>query len=436
MGQIEGDTLMIDITDILSVKTWATTAAAIMLAAGTVNSVEADDDAEPKDVVVELQGGFDKPLNETRDDEVEEQDGASNITSVMTHSQNGRSYTVRMSNGKTTVERDGRELGKDEYRSRDGMIEFLDAEGNIEYTMELPVVNHMPGALRNMRVWRNEDGLRGLNELFRADRDWAPLAEMQDPPPVMLGVTLAQDDDGVRIDSVREGLPADRAGLKAGDVIVRVADKDIEKREDLTEYLRTRKPGDEVEVVVERDDERKTLNVTLAKWDGGRMGVLVVPDAPNAPQAPGLAPEAWVFGMGEGGRGEAREALREARKALEEAVERLNAARGDAEAQLKDARSAMRSALDDLRKAEEAVKDARVRLWNPEDGRLNLTLPRMDLDEGHFREQMEKFMQERLHHDGAAGQRDSVDSLRKEMEALREEVRRMRDEARQKRDER
>lgn len=57
--------------------------------------------------------------------------------------------------------------------------------------------------------------------------------------------------------------PAARAGLKEGDVIVKLADAKIQNIEDLTAVLRTKKPGDQVEILILRGDSSITLTATL-----------------------------------------------------------------------------------------------------------------------------------------------------------------------------
>ncbi|HKJ01853.1 MAG TPA: M28 family peptidase [Longimicrobiales bacterium] len=71
-------------------------------------------------------------------------------------------------------------------------------------------------------------------------------------------------DFGLRITGVREGSPAEKAGLQAGDVVVEFDGKPIEDIYAYTYALRDKKPGDAVKVVVERDGTRFTFNAVLA----------------------------------------------------------------------------------------------------------------------------------------------------------------------------
>ena len=69
--------------------------------------------------------------------------------------------------------------------------------------------------------------------------------------------------EGVRITGVADDSPAARAGLREGDVIVKLADSRIQNIEDLTAALRNRKPGDAVEITVLRSGETFRVTATL-----------------------------------------------------------------------------------------------------------------------------------------------------------------------------
>jgi hypothetical protein len=60
---------------------------------------------------------------------------------------------------------------------------------------------------------------------------------------------------GVKLEGVSENSPAEKAGIKGGDIIVKFDGKDVANIEDFMERLMPKKPGDEVEVVVKRGDK-------------------------------------------------------------------------------------------------------------------------------------------------------------------------------------
>ncbi len=74
---------------------------------------------------------------------------------------------------------------------------------------------------------------------------------------------FSDDIAGVRFAAIREGSPAARAGLRAGDVLIEFDGRPIENLVDFTYALRSKKPGDEVEVVVLRDARQVKARVRL-----------------------------------------------------------------------------------------------------------------------------------------------------------------------------
>lgn len=70
-------------------------------------------------------------------------------------------------------------------------------------------------------------------------------------------------DFGLRLSGVREGSPADIAGLMRGDIVVAFGGKEIGDIYAYTYALREHKPGDEVDIVVMRGTERVTVTAIL-----------------------------------------------------------------------------------------------------------------------------------------------------------------------------
>ncbi|MGK5532279.1 S1C family serine protease [Streptomyces sp. URMC 129] len=70
---------------------------------------------------------------------------------------------------------------------------------------------------------------------------------------------------GAAIVETTEGGPADRAGLRPGDVVVGVGADEVTDVVSLAEALAARRPGRTVEVVYERNEDRRTTEVTLGE---------------------------------------------------------------------------------------------------------------------------------------------------------------------------
>jgi hypothetical protein len=68
---------------------------------------------------------------------------------------------------------------------------------------------------------------------------------------------------GVKLSGVTPGSPADKAGVRAGDIIVGMGKLEVADLQGLTDALRAHKPGDTVPLLLIRDGQPLTLEVTL-----------------------------------------------------------------------------------------------------------------------------------------------------------------------------
>jgi putative serine protease PepD len=92
-----------------------------------------------------------------------------------------------------------------------------------------------------------------------------------------LGITVRTTVDlntgqpnGVGVVSVNAGGAADKAGIKAGDVIVSVNGTKTPTQSALAETLANLKPGDSAKLAVQMPDgTTKTVSVTLGQLPGG-----------------------------------------------------------------------------------------------------------------------------------------------------------------------
>jgi S1-C subfamily serine protease len=75
----------------------------------------------------------------------------------------------------------------------------------------------------------------------------------------------ADQSDGLKLDGVRPDSPAERAGLKAGDVVVKLGRVDVKNVYDYTYALEELKAGAEVEMVIRREGKMMTLKITPDK---------------------------------------------------------------------------------------------------------------------------------------------------------------------------
>lgn len=75
------------------------------------------------------------------------------------------------------------------------------------------------------------------------------------------------ETNGFYINKVTKNSGAERSGLKKGDIIQKLDDKNIGSFSDLAQYLNTKRPNDKVRVTVLRDGKSITVPVTLSKYE-------------------------------------------------------------------------------------------------------------------------------------------------------------------------
>lgn len=82
---------------------------------------------------------------------------------------------------------------------------------------------------------------------------------------VTLGVMLdyAYDGIGAKIDGITEGRPADKAGIKAGDIILKLGNYPTSSLQEYSKALGNFSKGDTVPVIIKRGKDEITLNVTF-----------------------------------------------------------------------------------------------------------------------------------------------------------------------------
>lgn len=73
-----------------------------------------------------------------------------------------------------------------------------------------------------------------------------------------------QETEGFYVDSVEDGSGAQKAGLKHGDIIQKIDNIKITKFTDMKGYLKTKRPNDEVNITILRDNKQKQVKVSLS----------------------------------------------------------------------------------------------------------------------------------------------------------------------------
>ena len=102
-------------------------------------------------------------------------------------------------------------------------------------------------------------------------------------PRAFLGVSLmnispelrehfgAPEGSGVMVESVQKDSPAERAGIRVGDIVLSIDGKEVKWSGDLRKGLRDKKEGDAVRIEVLRNRARQTLVATVKEREAPRM---------------------------------------------------------------------------------------------------------------------------------------------------------------------
>lgn len=70
---------------------------------------------------------------------------------------------------------------------------------------------------------------------------------------------------GVRVASVTPGSPADKAGLKEGDLLLKLAGREIADLRGYSDIIRTLAPGQAVKLAYRRGAEEREAEVTVVE---------------------------------------------------------------------------------------------------------------------------------------------------------------------------
>lgn len=103
----------------------------------------------------------------------------------------------------------------------------------------------------------------------------------------------AKDGEGALITEVEEDSPAEKAGLKAGDVIVKIDGEEIEDPGDVVEVVTDKEEGDKVKISVLRNKKKKTFTLEVAEREstfGSLKGLkhLKILDSPRRGSSAGI----------------------------------------------------------------------------------------------------------------------------------------------------
>jgi len=146
---------------------------------------------------------------------------------------------------------------------------------------------------------------------------------------------------GLLVSKVKDGTPAAKAGLRAGDVIIAADGKEVSDRGDFREALADHEPGDKVSLRIVRDGSEKTVDVEIARREGPGMrhGSMFLPEDK----------EIQIESFG-------KETSEEIHKALEQAMKEVEQTKMEREDLRRQIREAMKQAREAVRQATESFQ--------------------------------------------------------------------------------
>lgn len=169
----------------------------------------------------------------------------------------------------------------------------------------------------NVFVWRGDEG----HSMNRRDAGYLGVSttSLGDQLAAYFGVSSGE---GVLIEDVVDDSPAEKAGLRAGDIILRVNGESIDGPTDLLREIRDHEAGDEVDIDLLRDKKKRTITVRLGEAEdfGSLMELQELGPRLHAlgRDLHQMIPEMEIHSLHGDIQGHVQEALKEAHRGLKE----------------------------------------------------------------------------------------------------------------------
>lgn len=205
---------------------------------------------------------------------------------MMIQSSDGEdTYSITITGGEVEAKVNGKVVPAERVRRSKDKVEILDDHGKV---------------LKSFDVSLGDAGLGGgdarpRSRSFRQVQPLEPMQPMQPlqpmegmaiaTPKVMIGITMGEpsealaghlgikQDEAVLVEKVYDGLPADKAGLKAQDIIVEVDGVRPVTQQKFRETINKHEAGEKVTLKVLRKGEEQKITVELKKFDGEKLGM-------------------------------------------------------------------------------------------------------------------------------------------------------------------
>ncbi len=269
----------------------------------------------------------------------------------------GDRYEIKIKNGVVDAKLNGKPVPDDRIRRAGDTIQIIDEDGNA-----VAVVSNADDAV----VFGNQVATIAPGFIQPDGQGAVTFATTaaEDPPKVMVGINMSNvdptlrehfgldEDAGFVVDNVVDGLPADKAGIKARDIVISIDGKNVTNAT-LRDALKSREPGQVVKVKILRKGETREVEMKLEAYDASRLGLSVTP--PSMGFLSDVPIQSFSFGreMSDEEREEVQRAMQEAQRAMEEAMGQM---RGNQAEAMEQAREQMRRAMEELRRSEQNMR--------------------------------------------------------------------------------
>ncbi len=129
----------------------------------------------------------------------------------------------------------------------------------VSYATVLPQTDEIPEGREDLKMEMKQPKL----PLYIADFVWKTGYEDLEDNQVRLGIFMGQDEKGVMVKDVSPGSSAEKAGFKAGDMIIAMGSEQIKEPFDLIYLMHQKKPGDKATLKFLRDGKPLEVEVTF-----------------------------------------------------------------------------------------------------------------------------------------------------------------------------
>ncbi len=241
---------------------------------------------------IELDPDHDHDHNHAHDQHIAhaQGQGSGNTATTYTLNKDGDKVIVRIVNGKISGLHNGLALDPDRIKKTDDEIIVLNLDGDqiarFKTGSQQGVARlALPGRGSQIAVAPRAPMVPGAPG---AGGGWAQvysnaLPSDANPPEVMVGLTMGEPGeslllhfglepgDAIMVTGTIDGLPADKAGIKKGDLIVAIDGDSPATPRVLQEALEDMDPGDELEVTVIQRGKKRDIEIRVAKYDAKAM---------------------------------------------------------------------------------------------------------------------------------------------------------------------